>query len=566
MPDPLNGGKKEFPMELRLLLAFLLMGVVLFTTPYFFRATAPPEAEKRAAEPPPAAVQQPAESPPQTPPTVPEAPAVAPAAPAVTAESHQQHIVDTDVFRVVFSNQGAVARSWLLKRYRSGDARLDLVNQAAEGVPDPFTLVFRENRPALDVNNVLYAMDVQDGGLSVAFEFSDGVTAVRKRFQFRPDSYLVDVSSEVREQGRLIPHLISWRGGFGDMAIHSPAAVQRTVRFDISEDKLVTVDAGQAKDGPVSASGNYRFAGIIDNYFTAAFLPTGTRTTEIMTFADSVPTPLTTEPALFPGVAVGGSGQNSFMVFVGPKDITILRSVDTRLEALVDFGWFSILAQPLFLGLRYIHDNWVGNWGWAIVIITIFINFALFPLRLTSMKSMKRMQALQPQIKAINERYRNVSLRDPRKQQQNQEVMELYKRHGVNPMGGCLPMVLQIPFFIAFYNVLSSSIQLRHAEWLWVSDLSQPEHLAIKVLPIAMMVSQFFMQKMTPTASVDPAQQRIMMMMPLLLGFMFYWVASGLVLYWLTGNLIGIAQQLIFNKTATPADIAPPAPKRKGRK
>jgi YidC/Oxa1 family membrane protein insertase len=177
---------------------------------------------------------------------------------------------------------------------------------------------------------------------------------------------------------------------------------------------------------------------------------------------------------------------------------------------------------------------------------------------------MKKMSALQPQIAAINERYRNIGLRDPRKAQQNQEVMDLYKKHGVNPMGGCFPMLLQIPFFIAFYNVLSNAIELRHASWLWVSDLSQPEHLAIRILPLAMLASQFVMQKMTPTTSMDPMQQRMMMLMPLMLGFLFYGVASGLVLYWLTGNLVSIAQQWFINKTAA-ADVPPPTPvKRKG--
>jgi YidC/Oxa1 family membrane protein insertase len=573
MPDLNNGGKKEFPMELRLLLAFLLMGVVLFVTPYIFKSTAPPEAQKKAP------AQTTAEQTQQPETTAPQAgapaaaqskdPATAPAAeavPAVTAQSAQEHVVDTSLFRVVFSNQGAVVRSWTLKRYKSVEESLDLVNPAAAKVPNPFSLVFKDQKPAVDVNEALYAMKVEEGGLGVTFEFSTGSTSVRKQFRFQPDSYLFDISTEVRESGRFLPHLIAWRGGFGDMAVHSPAAGQRTLRFDLTENELVTVDVGDAKDGPISASGNYSFAGIADNYFTAAFVPEGTRSTEIMTFADAVPTVVTKEEELFPGMAVGGSGQNSFQVFVGPKDIDILRKVNPKLEALVDFGWFSILAKPLFMGLHWIHDHWVGNWGWAIVIITIFINFALFPLRLTSLKSMKKMQALQPQIKAINDKYKNVGLRDPKKQQQNQEVMELYKRNGVNPMGGCLPMVLQIPFFIAFYNVLSSSIQLRHADWLWVTDLSQPEHLPIKILPIAMIISQFFMQKMTPSTSIDPAQQRIMMMMPLLLGFMFYWVASGLVLYWLTGNLIGIAQQLFFNKTGTAADVAPAAPKRKGKK
>jgi YidC/Oxa1 family membrane protein insertase len=182
------------------------------------------------------------------------------------------------------------------------------------------------------------------------------------------------------------------------------------------------------------------------------------------------------------------------------------------------------------------------------------------------MKSMKKMQALQPQIQAINEKYKNISLRDPRKQQQNQEVMDLYKKHGANPAGGCVPLLIQLPFFIAFYKVFSVSVEMRGANWLWVTDLSQPEHLPIKILPIAMIVSQFVMQKMTPTTTTDPNQQRMMLIMPLVFGFMFYQFPSGLVLYYLTSNLVGIAQQYFFDKTATAADLARPAKKKDGKK
>jgi YidC/Oxa1 family membrane protein insertase len=166
------------------------------------------------------------------------------------------------------------------------------------------------------------------------------------------------------------------------------------------------------------------------------------------------------------------------------------------------------------------------------------------------------MQALQPQIAAINDKYKGISIRDPRKQEQNAEVMELYKKYGVNPAGGCVPMLLQIPFFIAFYKVFTVAVEMRGASWLWVSDLSQPEQWAIKILPLAMIASQFVMQKMTPTTSTDPNQQRMMMIMPLVFGFMFYNFSSGLVLYYLTSNLVGIAQQLFFNRTSVAEALA----------
>jgi YidC/Oxa1 family membrane protein insertase len=223
----------------------------------------------------------------------------------------------------------------------------------------------------------------------------------------------------------------------------------------------------------------------------------------------------------------------------------------------------------LFLSINWLTNRYVQNYGWSIVLITVIINFLLLPLKISSLKSMKQMQTLQPQIAAINEKFKGIGMRDPRKAQQNEEIMGLYKKHGVNPMGGCMPMLLQIPFFIAFYKVLTVSIEMRGARWLWVTDLSQPEHLPIHILPIAMIVSQFMLQKMSPTTSADPTQQRIMLLMPLMFSFMFYNMSSGLMLYWLTSNVVGVAQQLVFNRMFhAPAPAAAPktALKKSSRK
>jgi YidC/Oxa1 family membrane protein insertase len=457
-----------------------------------------------------------------------------------------------------------VVRSWELKKYKDTTGKpLQLVNTAAAKIDPPFALVFKDRKPSADVNQALYAAKPFPDGAGVEYEFAGGHVVVRKSFQFTKNSYLSQISTEVTEDGKPVPHLIEWRGGFGDMAVSNPSGSQFTLHFDLGSNKLEKRDGKAAKNGPVSSSGNYSFAGIEDTYFAAAFLPERNRGVETMTFSDSVRTPLNEQELPFAGAAIGGDGLNRFSLFVGPKDIDILRKVNPRLEQMVDFGWFSFLAYPLFLAVHWTNDQLVHNYGWSIVLVTIAINFLLFPLKITSMRSMKRMQSLQPQIAAINEKYRNVGMRDPRKAQQNQEVMELYKRHGINPMGGCFPMLLQIPFFIAFYKVLTVSIEMRHANWLWVTDLSQPEHLPIKVLPIAMIATQFVMQKMTPSTTVDPTQRKMMMLMPLFLGYMFYWMSSGLVLYWLTGNLVGIAQQWFFNRTITAADVAQPVQTKK---
>ena len=175
------------------------------------------------------------------------------------------------------------------------------------------------------------------------------------------------------------------------------------------------------------------------------------------------------------GAGVASGVQNRLSVFVGPKDIDTLRKVNPKLETLVDWGFFGVIAKPLFLCLNWVNDNWTHNFGWAIILVTGIINFLLLPLKFTSLRSARRMQALQPKIQAINAKYKDISMRDPRKAEQNQEVMALYKENGVNPVGGCLPMLVQLPFFYAFYRVLNIAIELRGAPWLWVSDLSRAE-------------------------------------------------------------------------------------------
>ncbi len=371
-----------------------------------------------------------------------------------------------------------------------------------------------------------------------------------------------------------IPALLMWRGGFGDPKVRNASATEHTVRYDATASKLVTKVAKDAKNGPVTDSGNYTFAGLEDNFFAAVALPADSSTLEVRTYSDSVKSSGEDKPVPYVGAGLSTGTQNDLSLFVGPKDIDILKKVNPKLAQIIDWGFFGVIAKPLFLWLNYVKDHWTNNFGWAIIVVTLIINLALFPFRLSSLKSARKMQKLQPQIQAINAKYKNVGMRDPKKAEQNQEVMALYKREGVNPVGGCLPLVVQLPFFYAFYRVLSIAIELRHAPWLWVPDLSSPESLPIHLLPIILIATQFLSQKLTPAAGVDPNQQKMMMFMPLMFGFMFYYASAGLVLYWLTGNLVGIAQQLIINRfMPTPVPPTPPPPaasktpvKRTGKK
>ncbi|HXB72728.1 MAG TPA: membrane protein insertase YidC [Candidatus Acidoferrales bacterium] len=596
MAEPVNGGsnnqaqppKQEMSMEMRLLLAFILMGAVMFVWQFLYKPEAPPPVKKAAVptqttpatdQPPPT---EPAAAPAPTEAAQTAAPSAAPTSRPTAQRSEPVLVVETNFFKVTFSNQGATVHSWILKdqpgkRFRGNDDKpLDLSNASAGAFP--FSLYFEGQKPTDDdkwavlakkLNWAWYAQTPDPDGLGVTYKFSDGHNTVTKVFHFQRNSYLLTMSCEVAIDGKPIPSMVQWRGGFGDLTLAGAASNQRTLYFDVTQNKLVEqVAAKAAKNGPVTAAGTFSFAGIADTYFAAVFLPENNTRMEQVTFGDTVRTPLEEKPLPYAGVAVSDGAANRFELFVGPKDVDLLRSINPKLEQVVDFGWLGVLAKPLFLVVNWLNDHAVHNFGWAIVLVTVAINFVLFPLKLTNMKSMRKMQALKPQIDAINDRYKNVGLRDPKKAEQNQEVMDLYKKYGVNPMGGCVPMLLQIPFFIAFYKVFTVSVEMRGATWLWVHDLSQPEQIPIKILPLTMIASQFIMQKMTPQAGGDPNQQKMMMFMPLIFGIMFYNFASGLVLYYLTSNLVSMGQQYFFNHTAVAEaaarSVAPP--KKTGRK
>lgn len=554
MADPKPNPPKEMSMEIRLLLAMILMGAVLYFTQTFYKPATPPTTT-------PAKKEEPKAAPVQTPP--PPAPLATKggepppkAAAGVAATKEENPVVETDLYRIEFTNRGALIKNWTLKQYTDSDGKpLNLVNSAgAQKVGHPFSIQIKGRDGWAPVNDALFAATTVPGG--VDFEFSDGRVYCKKTFRTKPGSYLVQVSSEVLEAGVAIPHLLVWRGGFGDSTVPNAAPARHSIVYDIAENKLVVNNQDYAKDGPQSRSGNFAFAGLEDAYFAIVTLPQGTGATEIYTINDMIPGPEGKEEAVVGG-AIGGEGRNRLTLFVGPKDYNLLKSIDPRLDGLISFGWTSFIAKPLFLALKWVNTNWTKNWGWSIILVTVIINILLLPLKITSLKSMRKMSLVAPEMQAINEKYKGLSMKDPKMQNKNQEVMELYKKHGVNPAGGCVPLLLQFPFLFAFYAVLSIAIELRHAGWAWVADLSQPEQIAIRILPLLMIASQFWIQKMTPATGGDPAQQKMMMFMPLVFGFMFYGSPSGLVLYWLTGNLVGVIQQWVFNKTM-PAPAAAP--------
>jgi YidC/Oxa1 family membrane protein insertase len=333
-----------------------------------------------------------------------------------------------------------------------------------------------------------------------------------------------------------------------------------------------TSGGGGGNDSEQNISGPLVLAGTEDRFFAGIFLPDfpdikGRITREVWTPPDWKGEDKDKPKLLDVSLLSSSEKPLDFRLFVAPKDLSVLRAMNPPLDSLVDFGWFSIIAKPLFICLHYINDHWVHNYGWAIVLLTFIITMAMFPLKLKSLRSAQEMQKVQPIIKGIQDKYKNYKFNDPRKQKMNEEVMKVYSEHGVNPVGGCLPMLLQMPVLYGFYRVLDLSIELRHAPWiLWVTDLSAPDRLhlmgfSIPVLVVFMTGASYILQRMTPMATADPAQARMMMLMPVFMGVMFYRFASGMVLYWLTSSIVQILQQVFINRKM-PRPAALPVPRK----
>jgi YidC/Oxa1 family membrane protein insertase len=235
------------------------------------------------------------------------------------------------------------------------------------------------------------------------------------------------------------------------------------------------------------------------------------------------------------------------------------------LEPLIQFGWLTIIAKPLYLALRFLYEHGVPNWGWSIIIVTVIFNLLLLPTRFMMMKSSLKMMRIQPKVEALKKRYAHLKATDPKRAEMNSEMMLLYKTENVNMYGGCLPMLLQMPLFFAYYRVLANVIELRQAQWFWLHDLSVPDPWHI--LPAIIIVSMFLIQYLTPSPGMDPAQRRMMaFLMPVIFGFSMLHFASGLALYWGTGNLINLAIQLGINQSSIGKEMHAIAAKRAAKK
>jgi YidC/Oxa1 family membrane protein insertase len=499
------------------------------------------------------------------------------------ATNESETTVENDVYRIVFTNRGGRVKSWVLKKYTDDKGKpLELVNEvAAEKYGYPLTLWSYDQGLRDRINSVLY-VETSHGTTppnDIQFTYADGDVSVRKTYKFDPNTYVVGVQTAVELKGTPVTALPMWPSGFGaDITGPHYALGQIMYQYDDKVERL----AIKKISGNGTLQGPFNWAGVSDQYFAAVFLPQDPKTASMVTLRNAIEIPHNPSDASNKqmdkvdvlGAAVGNlSGETDTRIYVGPKALAELESVpvpgitgaEPDLRAIVDFGWLGIIARPLFLWLKWMYSHIVSNWGWAILLQTLIINLALLPLRLTQMKSMLKMQRVAPQIKSIQEKYKKYSLRDPRKAEMNEEISSLYKKEGVNPAGGCLPLLIQMPFFFSYYRMLNVAMDLRQAPWLWVRDLSAPDPWHI--IPIAIIVTMLVMQRMTPQAGMDPSQQKMMnIMMPGMFGLMSWNMAAGVGLYWSAGQLIGIVQQSVMNRTSLGREMREMMEKRARKK
>ena len=584
-PLPPVGGKKDkFTPEMRILVASLLsMVVFLGWTKYF--GPKPPVNQPSVNQPAATGTTNPGAAnsvpPPVTkvPSTIAAAPArtAAPSSIPVIADSEERSVVvENALYRVEFSNRGALVKSWQLKKYkddfkddkgRSQQRVLDLVNPGLQHEAErwPFSLVFDDPQLEKTANTSLYKV-TGEGGPDLKFTFSDGHLEISKTFHF-DDSYVVNVETTSSNNGSRVLSGLAWRGWFGDWTVSDPAPAT-TINTFYSENGKLSTFLAKKLDSPEKWGniwqGGKTFTGIEDRYFTATFLaPQNAMTTPLETRYWKVWSQRTvkgkeqSEP--LPEVATATSAEPMAMrVYVGPKDYDDLKAMHPPLNSLVSFGWMEFIADPLFHGLKWLH-KYIPNWGWTIVVLTLVINMLLFPLRISSYKTTMKMQRVGPEIKQIQEKYKKYKLNDPRKAEMNKEVMAIYQREGINPVGGCFQMFLQMPIWFGLNTALRGAIELRHASWLWIHDLASADPYYI--LPVVVGVTMYLVSKMTPMTTTDPQQAQMMKIMPISFAIMFvvFPFSSGLALYILTSSLVGILQQWYLNRThplPAPAKLA----------
>lgn len=467
--------------------------------------------------------------------------------------------VDTALYTAVISEQGGAVKSFVLKKHTEENGADSPGKQLVKtdeitGFPLKFSwgsLVPADTLYNSSTQNIALSGTEQDGKLVLSQNTANGIV-VERTYTFSDEKYFIDMQVKVANtssnplQGAAEIHQVN------SPFQHNSAAS----RFLFTgpalyvDDKLQEVKSKEFSEGPKVFSGNISWAGYQGTYFACSVAPVGvTQSTFTMEGTDEMAKTVLAGP--LDTLQPGEEKVYNYRIFYGPKKLTVLTDAEDNFSKAINFGWFDVIAKPTLWLLNFFH-KYTHNYGIAIILVTVLFKAIFWPITQKGLMSMKNMQKLQPKMVKLKEKYKD----DP--QAMNREVMNLYKTYKVNPLGGCLPMVLQIPVFFALYKVLLQSIELRHAPFmLWISDLSAPDRLmigfdipfigGIPVLTLLMGASMFLQQKLSPTTA-DPTQQRIMMFLPVVFTFMFLNFASGLVLYWFINNLLAILQQYLINQ------------------
>jgi YidC/Oxa1 family membrane protein insertase len=482
----------------------------------------------------------------------------APAATLVGETAERDIVVETSTVRAVFTNRGARIKAWELRKYHDEKGRVvNLVPSGIAGAALPFSLDTGNGQLDATVNGALFKV-VEDGAAggettarTVSFEFRDaaGLTA-RKSFVLQPASYVVGFKADLALGGAPVNLGVALGPGLGDVQTTQGTSYSQKANGLAHSGGSVTRFDAKTIMGQPALQGTWDYAGMDDHYFMSVALLGGKAEAGIRYRHYWVAKTEQWPEHDFVAYTINPTGQAvDLSFFIGPKEFDTLQAVDQNMVRAINFGMFAWLAVPLLKALNGVND-YIANYGWSIIALTVLINLAIFPLRHKSFVSMRKMQALQPEVKAIQDRYAKFKATDPEKGKMNQELMALYKDRGVNPASGCVPILLTMPILFAFYSLLSAAIELRGAPFMfWIKDLSVYDPLY--VTPVLMGITMVVQQKMTPSQA-DPVQQKMMMVMPLVFMGMFLWAPSGLVIYWFVSNLLAIGQQYGTNRLLPP--------------
>ncbi len=483
----------------------------------------------------------------------------------VSAAAEDVYDLESGSLHLSFSSLGGTVKRLETKTLSKVHEDSSILIDIDKGLRGSYALVFPFDKSNFDIAPFKRDKSLENGAETIAFSaVKNGAVKISKVYHLLPLKSAVElevVFENLTNEPQSFQYELSTQMHFVD---HEGAGQEATSLESGArlEKKVESKDLGAIAKKGFLKEGLIDWVFVSKKYFALVADPVTTR------FERSRSVKLNSNEianfALMPAVelAPGSKQSQAFLIYAGPKEYTVLKSYQRDYQEIFSKGFFGTFRVWLLLALQFF-NSWFHNWGWSIVAITCLIKLAFTPLTHMSFESMKKMQAVQPKVKALQEKYK----KNP--QEMNKHVMELYKKHKVNPLGGCLPMVLQMPIFIAFYQVLYQAIELKGAPFIfWITDLSGPDKLftlpfalpflgdAVNVLPILMLGSMVWQQKLTPAMSADPMQAKMMMFMPVIFGFIFYNLPSGLVLYWTLNNILTIAHQLITKKLLPAVHLA----------